>query len=406
MQPIQQPIQPKSQNQTLMPKAFDFAGKLALKKQNNLYRSRKTLQSKQSVLQTVNGQSVLAFCSNDYLGLASHPSLEQAFSKSAKQYGFGSGASHLVNGHHQCHDELENQLAQFFGYEACLTFSTGYMANLGVIDAICDKNTTLYQDKLNHASLIDGALLSGAKLKRYPHNQYDTLENWLSTDDNQVMIATDAVFSMDGDCADLTQLSNLAKKHDSLLMIDDAHGVGVLGEQGKGTASHYNLNANDVPIMMGTLGKAFGCSGAFVLASQEMIDYLVNFSRTYIYTTAVPPALAATSIQALELVKQADDARAHLNFLIALFKQKAKELELILWPSDTAIQPIMIGDSQKAMSISKKLLEQGILLTAIREPTVPKNSARLRVTLCASHTEAHIERLFKSLQTLKNEGSL
>jgi len=389
-----------------MPKAFDFAGLLNQKKQNNLYRSRKTLQSKQDVLQTVNGKSVLAFCSNDYLGLASHPSLELAFTQAAKQYGLGSGSSHLVNGHHQLHENLENQLAQFFGYEACLTYATGYMANLGVIDAICDKNTTLYQDKLNHASLIDGALLSSAKLKRYPHNEFEKLESWLSVDDSKAMIATDAVFSMDGDMADLPKLASLSKQHNSLLMIDDAHGVGVLGEHGRGTADHFGLNAQDVPIMMGTLGKAFGCSGAFVLASQEIIDYLINFSRTYIYTTAVPPALAFAASKSLELVIQADNERLHLQQLIALFKKSAQELGLLLWPSNTAIQPIMIGDSEKAMTISKLLLEQGILLTAIREPTVPKNTARLRVTLSASHSEQDVLKLIEALEGLIKAGAL
>ena len=385
---------------------FDFAEQLAQKKQNNLYRSRKTLQSKQDVLQTVNGKKVLAFCSNDYLGLASHPSLEIALTQAAKQYGLGAGASHLVNGHHQLHEDLENELAQFFGYEACLTYSTGYMANLGVIDAICDNNTTLYQDKLNHASLIDGALLSRSKLKRYPHNEYEKLENWLRADDGKAMIATDAVFSMDGDMADLAKLSSLSNNHDSLLMIDDAHGVGVLGEQGRGCVNHFGLTSKDVPIMMGTLGKAFGCSGAFVLASQEIIDYLINFSRTYIYTTAVPPALAFASSTALKLVKNADAQRSHLQNLIALFKKSAQELGLVLWPSDTAIQPIMIGDSEKAMNISKLLLEQGILLTAIREPTVPKNTARLRVTLSASHSEHDVLKLIEALQGLKKSGAL
>ena len=389
-----------------MPRPFDFAGQLAKKKQNNLYRSRKMLQSKQDVLQTVNGKQVLAFCSNDYLGLASHSSLEVAFSQAAKQYGLGSGSSHLVNGHHQLHENLERQLAQFFGYEACLTYSTGYMANVGILDAICDKNTTLYQDKLNHASLIDGALLSSSKLKRYPHNEYEKLENWLSADDGQAMIATDAVFSMDGDMADLPKLAGLAKKHNSLLMIDDAHGVGVLGDQGRGCANHFGLTDKDVPIMMGTLGKAFGCSGAFVLASQEIIDYLINFSRTYIYTTAVPPALAFASSTALELVKNADAQRSNLQNLIALFKKSAQELGLVLWPSDTAIQPIMIGDSEKAMKISNLLLGQGILLTAIREPTVPKNTARLRVTLSASHSEQDVLKLIEALQGLKKAGIL
>jgi len=385
---------------------FDFSGKLQQKKQNNLYRSRKTLQSKQDVLQRVNGQDVLAFCSNDYLGLASHPSLEQAFSQAAKQYGLGSGASHLVNGHHQLHENLESQLAQFFGYEACLTYSTGYMANVGVIDAICDKYTTLYQDKLNHASLIDGALLSDAKLKRYTHNEYDQLENWLEADSQKSMIATDAVFSMDGDLADLAKLSKLANEYDSLLMIDDAHGVGVLGKNGRGTANHFGLTDKDVPIMMGTLGKAFGCSGAFVLASQEIIDYLINFSRTYIYTTAVPPALAFATSQALELVKQADEEREHLQNLIGLFKKSADELGLVLWPSETAIQPIMIGDSQKALDISKHLLDFGILVTAIREPTVPKHTARLRVTLSASHSHEDVLRLIDVLRQLQSQGIL
>ncbi len=349
----------------------------------------------------INGQHYLTFCSNDYLGLANHPQLIESFKNAANEMGVGSGSAHLVNGHTQIHENLELALAEFTGREAAILFSTGYMANLGVIGALLDKQDAVFEDKWNHASLLDAGLLSGARFQRYLHNDLSNLQARLERSTaRRKLIVTDAVFSMDGDCADLRGLSELAKQHDAWLMVDDAHGFGVLGETGAGLCEKNNLNQNDAQILMGTLGKGFGTAGAFVAGSKELIEYLTNFARPYIYTTAMPAAIAAATLTSLEIVKSEPQRREHLQKLISLFRVGATALGLNLMASDTPIQPILIGEADEAIKITELLKQQGILVTAIRPPTVPQGTARLRVTLSAAHSEQQVLQLLDALKSI------
>lgn len=374
---------------------------LAQRASDHLLRSRLELQSAQSVTPIINGQSVLSFCSNDYLGLANHPDIAQSMKAAVDHYGVGAGASHLIDGHHQEHERLEKELAAFCGREAALVFSTGYMANLGVISALLDRHDTVIQDKLNHASLIDGGRLSGAQFLRFRHNDLAHMEEQLQRARGKKLVVVDGVFSMDGDCAPLAEMSAMTQAHDAWLMVDDAHGFGVLGSHGAGLVSELGLTSADVPLVVGTLGKAFGTSGAFVAGDQQTIDYILQFARTYIYTTASPPAVAAATRTALSLVQKADDRRAKLIELIAQLRQGVSDLGHTLMPSHTPIQPILIGSNEQAMAISQALKAQGILVTAIRPPTVPEGTARLRVTLSAEHTPAQVDRLLNALEDIK-----
>ncbi len=364
-----------------------------------LYRVPKTASSPQQPRMEMDGKKVLSFCSNDYLGLANHPRIIEASVLATHQYGVGSGASHLVNGHSIQHDLLEQELAEFTGRDAALLFSTGYMANLGIVSALMDKGDAVFQDRLNHASLIDASLLSSAELIRYRHNDMGMLEKKLSTHSaSNKMLLSDGVFSMDGDCVDIPSLISLSQQQKAWLMIDDAHGFGVLGKQGGGIIEESGATQDEVPLLMATLGKAVGVSGAFVAGSYDHIDYLKQTARTWIYSTAMPPALAAASRESLKIIKQESWRREKLLELIELFKQGAKKRGFNLLASDTAIQPVLVGDSELAMSISKKLFEQGILVTAIRPPTVPKHTDRLRITLSASHEKKDILNLLNSLE--------
>lgn len=364
----------------------------------HLYRRPRITESPQQPLTQINGKPMLAFCSNDYLGLANHPTVIQAFQQAANQYGVGSGAAHLVNGHSRLHQQLEEALAEFTQRERALLFSTGYMANLGLMNALAERHDTVYQDRLNHASLLDAALLSGAKLVRYPHNDVHQLAKRLDVVANgQKLIATDGVFSMDGDLAPVKDLAVLAKQHEAWLMVDDAHGFGILGKTGAGLLEAEQLSQEDA-ILMGTLGKALGTAGAFVASSTELIEYLIQTARPYIYTTAQPPAIAAASLASLKLVQTETWRREYLKHLIQMFRTGAKQLGLALMPSDTAIQPILIGDNAKALAISQQLEQSGVLITAIRPPTVPQNTARLRITLSAAHTPQQVEFLLDLLQ--------
>ena len=315
----------------------------------------------------------------------------------------GAGASHLVVGHQQPHEQLERALAEFTGRERALLFSSGYMANLGVLKALLGKEDVIVQDKLNHASLIDGGLASGAQLLRYRHNDLDHLEQLLAKSasadpDKRKILAVDGVFSMDGDIAPLDALADICDTHDVALMVDDAHGFGVLGEQGAGCSEHFGLGQQRLPIVMGTLGKAFGVSGAFVAGSHEMIETLIQYSRTYIYTTALPPACAAAALQSLSIIKAQPERRQHLQDLIAYFRQAISSLDFNVLPSTTAIQPIIIGDSEKTLALSQALLKAGLLVTAIRPPTVPMGTARLRITLTAAHSFAQVDQLLEVLR--------
>ena len=365
-----------------------------------LLRSRRTLATPQSPHIVVDGKPYLAFCSNDYLGLASQTELTTALQQGAQQWGVGAGAAHLVNGHFGPHHQLEQQLAAFVGKPAALLFSTGYMANLGVVQALVGKGDTVFADKLNHASLNDAMMLSRAKTKRYRHGDMAQLAQLLAqTQSGRKLVITDAVFSMDGDVAPLRELLALCEQHDAWLYVDDAHGFGVLGEQGRGSLAHFGIASQRV-IYMATLGKAAGVSGAFVAAEQVVIDTLVNHAHSYVYTTATPPALSVALLRSLQLIAQGDAQRAHLIRLIAKLRSGLADLPWQLMPSETAIQPLLIGDNQQSLKLSEGLRERGIWVAAIRPPTVPQGTARLRITLSAAHTEADVDQLIRALHEL------
>ncbi len=344
---------------------------------------------------------VLAFCSNDYLGLAAEPALAHAAAEAAGKWGVGSGASHLVSGHTAAHEALEARLAAFVGMDDALYFSTGYMANIGVMPALVGRGDAIFADKVNHASLVDGALLSRAELIRYPHCDLAALEARLAASNApRKLIVTDSVFSMDGDLAPLPELLALAEAHRAWLLVDDAHGFGVLGPQGRGSLAHFGLSSPRL-ILMGTLGKAAGVSGAFVAGSQSLIEWLVNTSRSYIFTTGAPPLLAETLLTALDLIEHGDARRAHLAALIARFKAGLQLSRWQLLPSDTPIQPLVIGDNHEALAVSRALDAEGLWVPAIRPPTVPKGAARLRITLSAAHSAEQVDRLVATLNRLE-----
>ncbi|WP_060482892.1 8-amino-7-oxononanoate synthase [Pseudomonas sp. NBRC 111119] len=377
--------------------AFDLAMRLAERRAADLYRQRPLLGSPQRPQVVVDGQQLLAFCSNDYLGLANHPQVIAAWQAGAERWGVGGGASHLVVGHTTAHHQVEEALAELTGRPRALLFSTGYMANLGAITALVGKGDTVLQDRLNHASLLDGGMLSGARFSRYLHNDPASLATRLEKAAGNTLVVTDGVFSMDGDVADLPGLARAARARDAWLMVDDAHGLGTLGAGGGGVVEHFGLGVEDVPVLIGTLGKACGTAGAFVAGSEALIDTLVQFARPYIYTTSQPPALACATLKSLELLRTETWRREQLNALIGQFREGARQIGLQLMDSPTPIQPILIGDSAQALRLSAMLRERGLLVTAIRPPTVPAGSARLRVTLSAAHTPAQVQLLLNAL---------
>jgi len=385
-----------------------FAPRLKHQQAEALYRRRPLAFNAQQPQMNLNGQNTLNFSSNDYLGLANHPKIKEAMQQALKTYGAGSGAAHLVTGHSLEHHLLEDELADWLGTERVLLFSTGYMANLAVQQTLMQTGDRIIGDKLNHASLIEGALHSESDFKRYPHRDMNALDKRLSQPLNQPnavqLITTDGVFSMDGDLAPLPQIQTLAKNHQAWLFLDDAHGLGTLGEKGKGCFEYFNLKPDENTILMGTLGKAFGTSGAFVAGSETLIETLINFARPYIYTTAMSPIMAAAGRAALKQVQQGDHLRQHLNQLIQFFKQEATLLGLNLGDSPTAIQPILLGDAQTALNWSEFLKQQGTWVGAIRPPTVPKNTARLRMTLSASHTQTQVEQLLENLALCQQQS--
>jgi 8-amino-7-oxononanoate synthase len=376
---------------------FDLSTRLAERRTANLYRQRPLLESPQGPLVQVDGRQLLAFCSNDYLGLANHPQVIEAWRAGAQKWGVGGGASHLVIGHSTPHHELEEALAEFTGRPRALLFSTGYMANLGAVTALVGQGDTVLEDRLNHASLLDAGLLSGARFSRYLHNDAVSLANRLRKVMGNTLVVTDGVFSMDGNLADLPALCAEARRANAWVMVDDAHGFGPLGATGGGIVEHFGLGVDDVQVLVGTLGKAFGTAGAFVAGSEELIETLVQFARPYIYTTSQPPALACATLKSLELLRSEHWRREHLNALIQRFREGAQAIGLELMDSATPIQPILIGDSGRAMQLSQMLRERGLLVTAIRPPTVPAGSARLRVTLSAAHSLEQLELLLEAL---------
>jgi 8-amino-7-oxononanoate synthase len=377
--------------------SFDLSARLDERRAANLYRHRPLLESPQGPLVRVDGRELLAFCSNDYLGLANHPQVIEAWRAGAARWGVGGGASHLVIGHSTPHHELEEALAEFTGRPRALLFSTGYMANLGAVTALVGRDDTVLEDRLNHASLLDAGLLSGARFSRYLHNDAASLASRLEKATGNTLVVSDGVFSMDGDLADLPALCAAAKSKDAWVMVDDAHGFGPLGATGGGIVEHFGLGLDDVQVLVGTLGKAFGTAGAFVAGSEALIETLVQFARPYIYTTSQPPALACATLKSLQLLRSEQWRREHLQGLIKRFREGAQAIGLELMDSATPIQPILIGDSARAMQLSQMLRERGLLVTAIRPPTVPAGSARLRVTLTAAHSLEQLELLLEAL---------
>ena len=383
---------------------FDFSQILRQRKQAGLYRSRITLESRQAPEVWCNGKKHLAFCSNNYLGLADHPKIISTFQQAANKYGTGGGASHLVIGHQHPHHQLEEELAAFTGRERALLFGSGYMANLGVITAILGRSDGLFLDRFNHASLVDAGLLSRAKLQRFRHLDSQHLEALIQgSSADQKLIATDGVFSMDGDMAPLSELADIADRYNACLMVDDAHGFGYLGHNGGGVAESFSLSQDRLPILMGTLSKAFGLYGAFVAGSHELIETLIQYARSYIYTTSLPPAVAEAGRVSLQIVQQDSWRREHLKQLIDYFRQGCAALDIRLMSSETPIQPLLVGSASKAVAMSNTLAKQGILVTAIRPPTVPVNTARLRFSFSAAHTKGHIDRLLEALAQIKQD---
>ena len=380
---------------------FGLTERLAKRRSENLFRQRSLIESPQQPEIKIEGKNYLAFLSNDYLGLANHPQVIATLSEGAQRWGVGGGASHLVIGHSQPHHQLELALAQFTGYERVLLLSCGYTANLAVITALLSQGDTLLHDRLNHASLLDAGLLSGARFRRYLHKDIQSLTKHLAAAQGNTLIATDGVFSMDGDLAPLPELAALAKANNAWLMVDDAHGFGVLGKKGGGLVEHYDLSQADVPVLVGTLGKAFGTAGAFVAGSEELIETLIQFARPYIYTTSSPPAIACATLASLKILQEESWRREHLQVLIQQFREGTQALGLNLLPSSTPIQPFIIGNTEKTMAVAANLRGQGILVAAIRPPTVAKGAARLRITLTADHTSQQVDQLLSALASCK-----
>lgn len=365
-----------------------------------LARRRLVLESPQGARVVVGGRQYLAFCSNDYLGLANHPDLVAAVGAGAERFGAGAGASHLITGHHAEHQALEQELAQFVGLPAALAFSTGYMANLGVVSALTDRGAEIFADRLNHASLNDAAILSRARLVRYPHLDLEALEHRLANSRaRRRLVITDAVFSMDGDLAPLPELAQICERHGAWLLVDDAHGFGVLGESGRGSLSHFQLRSPRI-IYMATLGKAAGVFGAFVAGEIDLVEYLSQRARTYVYTTATPPFLAHALRRSLGLIRREEWRRQRLQELVAGLKAGLQSLPWKLLPSDTPIQPLLIGGSREAVGVSEALRERGILVPAIRPPTVARGAARLRISLSASHAVGDVQALVGALSAM------
>jgi 8-amino-7-oxononanoate synthase len=380
-----------------------LADRLAEIGRAGLLRRRFARQGPQGPRIAVDGREYLAFCSNDYLGLANHPRIVKAAVEAAERHGVGQGASHLLSGHSVVHERLESALAQFVRMPRALHFSSGYQANIGAIGALAGPEDTVFSDALNHASLIDGARLSRARVVRYPHLDLDFLDKALapSTRGGKVVV-TDAVFSMDGDIAPVAALLELCERHDALLLLDDAHGFGVLGAQGRGTPAHFDLSSPRI-VYVGTLGKAAGVSGAFVAGTQEVIETVLQRARSYIYTTAAPAMLAAAVEASLELIRTEEWRRERLRGLVASLKRAL--LGIGLKPSDTPIQPLVLGANAAALHAAASLRERGIIVPAIRPPTVPEGTARLRISLSAAHDEQDVSRLAAMLREACASGA-
>ena len=378
----------------------DLAAEIAALDVRGLKRHRRILETPLRTRVMVEGREVIAFCSNDYLGLASDPRLTAAAREGAERFGVGAGASHLILGHSSVHHALEQALAQFVKLPRALLFSTGYMANIGIVTALAGRDDAVFADKLNHASLNDAALLSRAEFKRYAHGDLAALEKLLAaTKARRKLVVSDAVFSMDGDIAPVPELLRLCERHDAWLVLDDAHGFGVLGATGSGVLQHCSVMSQRI-VYMATLGKAAGVFGAFVAGENDLIEILVQRARPYIYTTAPPPLLAHTLLASLEIIATEGWRREQLARLIIRLKQDVAGLRWRLLPSATAIQPLMIGANDEALRVAAALTQRGVLVPAIRPPTVPQGSARLRISLSAAHSEQDVAQLVEALRRI------
>jgi 8-amino-7-oxononanoate synthase len=374
-----------------------------------LLRKRLQRSSAQRPLQTVDGRQLLSFCSNDYLGLANHPRVIAAFQDGADRYGVGSGASHLVSGHCTAHQQLEEELAAFLGRDRALLFSTGYMANTGTINALMQAGGLVLQDELNHVSLLEGGWLSRAESVRFPHRDVASVQRLLDrASADHTLVVTDGIFSMDGDAAPVQELAAICRKKGAWLMVDDAHGLGCTGTGGLGTIESQGrfLDQNDVPVLVGTLGKAFGTAGAFVAGSETLIEYLQQFARSYVFTTALPPAIAEASRESLRLIQSETWRREKLQWLIGRFRSETLRMGLPLLDSLTPIQALVTGDVPSTLTASAILRQHDLHVSAIRPPTVPVGGARLRITLSAAHTEEDLDRLLQGLQSVKQHLQL
>ena len=389
----------KRQHGCLVPYCFQLVRVMSLEfiekelvalKEAGLYRQLSLIDSPQEPRVKINGRDIILLCSNNYLGLANHPKIKEAAISAIERYGFGSGASRLVSGNMELHEMLEQRLARFKGAEAALVFNSGYHANIGIISALVGRGDVIFSDKLNHASITDGCILSRARLIRYPHKDINALEILLKKHASRIthhisLIITDGVFSMDGDIAPLRELSELAERYGCMLMVDDAHATGVLGSNGKGTIEHFGIDNPNI-IQMGTLGKALGCFGAYVAGSRKLIDYLINKARSFIYTTSLPPSVCAASIAAIDIIEDEPQLRQNLWDRIKFFRSSLVNAGFDIMNSETQIIPILIGKADKTVKISNNLLDKGVFVQAIRPPTVPEGTSRLRITLMATHS--------------------
>lgn len=374
------------------------------RKAKGLFRARQVVNSAQGPLITIDDEEFLNFSSNDYLGFANHAELKSCMIEAINKYGVGSGSSQLLVGHLTPHKLLEEKLSGFLNREAALVFPTGYHANLAIASVLIDTNTIILQDKLNHASLIDSALLSSGKLVRYRHNDVGHLKSLLEKyKQNDLIVMTDGVFSMDGDYALLIEMVDLCKTYNALLVVDDAHGIGVLGDTGAGLLEELKLDQKQVPLLIGTFGKSFGASGAFVSGSSMYVEAFIQKARTYIYTTALLPSIAATMLHVIDLVVNGNHLRKHIKDLISLYKKSIKESGLKVSESKSHIQPLIIGEAGKTLAISKALYEKKILAPAIRPPTVPKETSRLRISITAAHKRDQVERLVCTIKDILND---
>lgn len=380
--------------------------RLAARRKAGLLRQRRTRTQAPTPRQYLDGRERLTFCSNDYLGLAAHPEVIAGLKSAADRYGVGSSGSHMITGHCDVHQQLEDALAEFLQRDRVLLFSTGYMANTGIIHALMQRGGLVLQDALNHASLLDGGWLSRAASQRFAHRDLQDLSLALdSARADHVLVATDGLFSMDGDLAPLQEMIPLCRQHRALLLVDDAHGIGCLGEGGRGTVEQLAppgevLGQADVPLLVGTLGKAFGTAGAFVAGDAALIGYLEQFARSHVYTTALPPALASASLISLRLIREEPWRRQRLQDMVQRFRDAAGALGLTLTDSRSPVQGLILGDADRAVRASALLDRLGLQVTAIRPPSVPHGGARLRITFSAAHSDAQVDRLLSGLELL------